>query len=74
VGFEGRYDYAAIGTVTNLAARLCDAADDGQILVSERVHAAVEEIVAAEELATLTLKGFSRAVIPRNVLGLADVS
>ena len=47
---------------------------DGQILVSERVHAAVEEIVAAEELAALTLKGFSRAVIPRNVLGLADAS
>ena len=74
VGFEGRYDYAAIGTVTNLAARLCDAARDGQILVSERVHAAVEEIVAVEELAALTLKGFSRAVIPRNVLGLADAS
>ena len=39
VGFEGRFDYAAIGTVTNLAARLCDAADDGQILVSQRVYA-----------------------------------
>ena len=74
VGFEGRYDYAAIGTVTNLAARLCDAARDGQILVSERVHAAVEEIVAAEELAALDLKGFSRAVTPRNVVGLADAS
>ncbi len=74
VGFEGRYDYAAIGTVTNLAARLCEAARDGQILVSERVHAAVEEVVAAEELAALTPKGFSRAVIPRNVLGLADTT
>jgi adenylate cyclase len=71
VGFEGRYDYAAIGTVSNLGARLCDAARDGQILVSERVHAAIEEIVATEELAALTLKGFTRAVTARNVLGLA---
>jgi class 3 adenylate cyclase len=70
VGFEGRYDYAAIGTVTNLAARLCDAAGDGQILVSERVLAAVEEFVAAEEMQALTPKGFLRPVIAHNVLGL----
>ena len=70
VGFEGRYDYAAIGTVTNLAARLCDAARDGQILVSERVHAAVEELVATEQLEALTPKGFSRPVTPHNVLAL----
>ena len=61
VGFEGRYDYAAIGTVTNLAARLCEAASDGQILVSERVLAAVEEFVAAEEMHALTPKGFVAA-------------
>src|ERR687887_2438648 len=41
IGFEGRFDYAAIGTVTNLAARLCGESNGGQILVSQRVHAAV---------------------------------
>ena len=70
VGFEGRYDYAAIGTVTNLAARLCEAASDGQILVSERVLAAVDEFVAAEEMHALTPKGFVRPVIAHNVVGL----
>jgi class 3 adenylate cyclase len=70
VGFEGRYDYAAIGTVTNLAARLCEAAGDGQILVSERVLAAVEELVGAEEMGAITPKGFSRPVIAYNVLRL----
>ena len=48
IGFEGRSDYAAIGTVTNLAARLCDAAGPGQILVSQRVLAATEDAVQAE--------------------------
>ena len=42
IGYEGRFDYTAIGSVTNLAARLCDAAAPGQILVSQRVHAAAE--------------------------------
>lgn len=74
VGFEGRYDYAAIGTVTNLAARLCEAASDGQILVTERVHAAVEEFVATEEMKAVTPKGFSRPVIAHNVLGLAGAT
>jgi adenylate cyclase len=70
VGFEGRYDYAAIGTVTNLAARLCDAASDGQILVSERVHAAVQAFVAADEVKELSLKGFSRPLTAHNVVDL----
>ncbi|MBI3328462.1 MAG: response regulator [Nitrospinae bacterium] len=70
IGFEGRFDYAAIGTVTNLASRLCDEAKPGQILISQRVHAAVEELVEAEDLGELSLKGFSRSVATYNVLGL----
>ena len=70
VGFEGRYDYAAIGTVTNLAARLCDAASDGQILVTERVLAQVDGFVGVEEIEEITLKGFSRPVTLHNVLSI----
>jgi adenylate cyclase len=70
IGFEGRLDYAAIGTVTNLASRLCDEARPGQILISRRVHLAVEEIVEAEPLGELTLKGFHRPVPAHNVVGL----
>jgi class 3 adenylate cyclase len=60
IGFEGRFDYAAIGTVTNLAARLCQEAADGQILVSQRVYAEVEGLVEAEPLGPLALRGFAR--------------
>jgi class 3 adenylate cyclase len=70
VGFEGRYDYAAIGTVTNLAARLCEAAEAGQILASQRVHAAVEELVVSTRLTELQLKGFTRPVTAHEILGL----
>jgi len=70
IGFEGRWDYGAIGTVTNLAARLCGEAKGGQILVSSRVAGAVEEIVETEEVGTLTLKGFLRPIPAFNVLGL----
>jgi class 3 adenylate cyclase len=70
VGFEGRSDYAAIGSVTNLAARLCDAADDGQILVSQRVYAEVDELVASSEVRELQLKGFSRVLTAHNIVGL----
>lgn len=62
IGFEGRWDYAAIGTVTNLAARLCAEAQPGDILVTARVHAAVEAGVEADLLTPLTLKGFQRPV------------
>ena len=67
IGFEGRFDYAAIGTVTNLAARLCAEAKDGQILVDGKVQAAVEGIAELEELDALTLKGFQRPVRAANV-------
>jgi adenylate cyclase len=70
IGFEGRFDYAAIGTVTNLAARLCEEACRGQILVSQRVYAAVEQLVQAEPLGELPLKGFLKPVPAFNVLGL----
>jgi class 3 adenylate cyclase len=62
IGFEGRWDYGAIGTVTNLAARLCAEAKPGQILISPRILAEVEAIVKVEPVGPLTLKGFSRPV------------
>jgi class 3 adenylate cyclase len=70
IGFEGRWDYGAIGTVTNLAARLCGEAKGGQILVASRVLSAVENLVDAEEIGALTLKGFSRSIPTFNVVGL----
>jgi adenylate cyclase len=70
IGFEGRSDYAAIGSVTNLAARLCAEAAPGQILVSQRVHALVEAIVSADSIGELTLRGFARPVRAYNVRGL----
>ena len=62
IGFEGRLDYGAIGTVTNLAARLCAEAAGGQVLVSQRVAAAVEGLAAVEAVGPLALKGFARPV------------
>jgi adenylate cyclase len=62
IGFEGRFDYAAIGTVTNLAARLCGEAGGGQILVSQRVYAAVESLAVTEPVGELSLKGFVKPV------------
>jgi adenylate cyclase len=62
IGFEGRWDYGAIGTVTNLAFRLCGEARPGQVLASQRVVAAVETLVEAEHVGELALKGFARPV------------
>jgi adenylate cyclase len=70
IGFEGRWDYGAIGTVTNLAARLCGEARPGQILVSRRLVSTVEGLVEAEPVGELTLKGFVRPVTAFNVLRL----
>jgi len=70
IGFEGRQDYAAIGSVTNQAARLCDAAKAGQVLVSDRVLQAVEELFLAESMGELELKGLRRPVATHNVLKL----
>jgi class 3 adenylate cyclase len=72
IGFEGRLDYGAIGTVTNLAARLCGEAAGGQILVSARVAAAVEDLIDAEDVGPLTLKGLARPVPIWSVRGLTS--
>jgi adenylate cyclase len=72
IGFEGRFDYAAIGNVTNLASRLCTEADNGQILISPSVYSAVEGLVEAEPVGTLTLKGFARPVRALNVTQLRE--
>ncbi len=68
IGFEGRWDYGAIGTVTNLAARLCGEAKPGQILISKRLLGKVEELIEVEPVGELTLKGFHRPVTTCNVL------
>ena len=60
IGFEGRYDYGAMGIIVNLASRLSDVAEGGQILISQRHYAAVEEFVEAVERPPVTLKGFGR--------------
>ena len=74
IGFEGRYDYGALGPVTNLAARLSDAAGSGQVLVGQRVHAEIETLVDAEAVGELELKGFGRPVAAYAVHGLRDTS
>jgi class 3 adenylate cyclase len=69
IGFAERVDYTAIGTVCNLAARLCAEAQDGQILVSGRIAVAVEDSVRLEEIGDLALKGLSQAIAVYNVAG-----
>jgi class 3 adenylate cyclase len=68
IGFEGRWDYGAIGTVTNLASRLCGEAKPTQILVSQRLLATLEELVEVEPVGELALKGFHRAITAHNVI------
>ena len=70
IGFEGRWDYGAIGTVTNLAARLCAEAKPSQILVSLRVASDAEELIETEPIGALTLKGLAKPVPAFNVLRL----
>ena len=72
IGFEGRFDYGAIGTVSNLASRLCDEAQPGQILASQRVYAAVEDMVEAERLGDIPLKGFLKPVPTFNIVRLRE--
>jgi adenylate cyclase len=73
IGFEGRRDYAAIGSVTNLAFRLCAEASPGQILISQRIHAAVTDLVEANEVGPLQLKGFHRPVAAYEILHLKQL-
>ena len=72
IGFEGRYDYAAIGNAVNLASRLSDAAGPGEVLLSQRTDAAVEDRVVAEPVQELQLKGFSRPVVAVLVVSVRD--
>jgi class 3 adenylate cyclase len=69
IGFEGRFDYAAIGTVSNVASRLCDEAKPGQILISPRVLMAIEDAIAVEPVGDFALKGISRPLAAYNVVG-----
>jgi class 3 adenylate cyclase len=68
IGFEGRFEYSAIGTVTNLAARLCSEAADGQIVVSQRIATQVDGLVTMSALGDLSLKGLSRPIRAFNVI------
>ena len=70
IGYEGRFDYAAIGSVTNLAARLCAEAEPWQVLVTQRVRASVGDAAVAESAGDLQLRGFSRPVKAFTVQGL----
>jgi class 3 adenylate cyclase len=74
IGFEGRQDYGAIGTVTNLAARLCGEAKAGEILASARLATELEDLADIEELAPLTLKGFARPVPALRLVRLKTLS
>ena len=74
IGFEGRWDYAAIGNVTNLAARLCSEAKAGQVLVDRKIMAKVDALVEAEAVGPLQLKGIAQAVPAFSVWGLKSGS
>ena len=70
IGFEGRWDYGAIGTVTNLAARLCGDARVGQILISRRVQTSVADQIDSELIGEVQLKGFAKPVTAFNITGI----
>ena len=70
IGFEGRHDYGAIGNVTILASRLSSQAQAGQILLSPRAQAVLQELIESESVGELTLKGLTRPVLASNVVGL----
>ncbi len=74
IGFEGRLDYGAIGTVTNLAARLCGEAKPGEILVTQRLVGTVEDLVATEPVGELSLKGFLRPVLAFRILRVKNLA
>lgn len=74
IGFEGRRDYSAIGTVPNLAARLCGEAGDGQILIDSVMRQAIADKAELEDIGELTLKGLRRAVRAWNLAAMREVS
>ena len=73
IGFEGRFDYAAIGTVSNVASRLCDYALPGQILVSSKVRMAVDNIVKADLVGEFAIKGIRQPMVAYNVLAKSRI-
>ena len=73
VGFEGRFEYTPLGAVVNMAARLCGEARADQILISQRVYAATEELVEVEPIGELVLKGISKPTLAHNVVGLKAI-
>ena len=70
IGFEGRLDYGAVGTVTNLAARLCGEAKGGQILINKKTLNKIEGLVEAEPVGDLQLKGFAKPVSTYSITAL----
>ncbi|TAN43471.1 MAG: adenylate/guanylate cyclase domain-containing response regulator [Nitrospirae bacterium] len=72
IGFEGRKDYCVIGSVANMAARLCAEAKGGQVLINQKTLSKVEEIVETESLDQLSLKGFSKPVAAFNIIKVKD--
>ena len=74
IGFEGRFDYVAIGTVPNLASRICAEAKSGQILISQRVLGAIEHMAETEPLGAISLKGLARPMPVHDVRSLKEVA
>ena len=74
IGFEGRYDYGAVGPVTNLASRLSTHAEMGQTLISQRVLAEIEDVVDASSVGEIELKGFRDAMVAYEVRDSAEVA
>lgn len=74
IGFEGRWDYGAVGRVVNLAARLLGPAKAGQILLNPKAYALVEELVEAEPVGEIELKGFARPIPLVNVIRLKETA
>ena len=72
IGFEGRFHYAAIGSVPNLSARLCQEARDRQILISAQVHAEIGHLVYAKPLGPIVFRGFAKPIPVFDVLGLRN--
>jgi adenylate cyclase len=72
IGFEGRWDYGAIGSVTNLAARLCGEAKAGQMLISQRVLASIDGLAQIEPVGEMQLKGFLKPIAAYNVVKVLD--
>ncbi len=73
IGFEGRLDYGAVGTVVNLAARLCAEARDGRILIDPKVHVTIETQAELEPAGELVLKGLHRPIATYNVVAMREL-